>query len=137
MDQYTPLTAIAGADLTAGRYKAVIDNGIVASTDKLTVAVQTTANAKILGILTANAHASTGSANSTAGESVSVAIRGPVHAMIGAAVTRGTELVVNASGKLIAKSGAGQVIAAKALESGTADGQVILVDVIADPIAVD
>lgn len=112
MSGETPLfckTFIAGADLTGKRYYAVkidTDGEIVLAGD----------GESAVGILMTEG---------TAGQAVRVMLSGIAYAILGAAVVNaGTNLAVDAQGKLVT-AGAGDAVIAYTLEAGGAQGDVV------------
>lgn len=103
----------AGGDLSAGQYK-IVD---VASDGQMDLV--TTLGAKAIGVLQDKPAA--------AGRPGCVAIGGTTKAVCGAAVTRGTEVTVDATSRVITTSAVDQHIIGTALETSTAAGQIIAV----------
>lgn len=103
----------AGADLSAGQYK-VVDVAADGQMDLVT-----TLGAKAVGILQDKPAA--------AGRPGCVATGGTSKAVAGAAVTAGTEVTVDATSRVITTSAVDQHILGTALESATAAGNIIAV----------
>lgn len=112
-EMLTAISLEAGGDLSANQYTFVD----VASDGQ--VDVVSTAGAKAVGVLQDEPAA--------AGRVAKVGIEGVSKIKAGAAVTRGVEVVSDASGRAIAKSAADQFVMGTALESATAADQIIAV----------
>lgn len=112
-----PKSYRAGADLTAARGKPVSRNGLIASSggEGVTIAINATATAESIGILTVNALATAGGVGTTAGEMLAVAVDGDeCEALCGVTWTAGQALSPHADGlqpalathQIVARAGA-------------------------------
>lgn len=109
------ISRAAAASFAASQFYACVftnNNGIAQA------AVQTTAGARVDGIIEDD--------NPQAGTASTIGVLGVTPAAVGAAVTAGDALEVDATGRLITATGtAGHIPCAVALESATAAGQII------------
>jgi len=105
-------TFVAGADLSSGQHLFVElgSNG--------TVTICNAATDVPIGVLTDFYRA-------TPGQSVTVAIGGTVKVKAGGAITAGAWVGTGADGKAVAKSEDGDIVRGIALESASADGDII------------